>query len=166
MVSLESFSALPSYPGSGPAEALHYLLFSVSGIAEGSLHSLPWQELPLTRSEVEERLVIAVFSPCLCEKLSWSQIINSGKDPPAGLGRGLVIGCKCTGWRKGKAGTLICVKGEELQPQKELQVLRSCCGNKFASGILVQSQFIGSLIHAAQSQLARITLFSEAGIMA
>ena len=45
-------------------------------------------------------------------------------------------------------------------------MLRSCCVNNLAPGILVQSQLVGNLIHAAQSQLARITLLPEAGIMA
>ena len=166
MASLGSFFALPSYPGSGPAEALYYSLLSVSGRAEGSLHSLPWQELQITRSEVEERLVIAALPPCLCEKLSWLQIINSGKDPPAGLGRGLVIGCMCIGWRKDEAGPLICAKVEELQLQKELQVLRSCCDRNWASGIQVQFQLTGKLIHATQPQLARISRLSAADSMA
>ena len=72
MASLESNSALPYYLGSGLTEALQYLLYTVSGIEEGSLHSLLWQELPLTRSVVKERLAIAAFSPCLCNKLIWS----------------------------------------------------------------------------------------------
>ena len=44
-------------------------------------------------------------------------------------------------------------------------MLRSCCDRHLASGIPVQSQLIGSLIHVAQSQLARITLFSAADSM-
>ena len=77
----------------------------------------------------------------------------------------MVIGWKCIGWRKGEAGPLICVKVEEPQLQKELQVLRSCCDRDWVSGILAQFQLTGNLTHVAQPQLARISRFSAAGSM-
>ena len=97
--------------GSGSHEATHILLNVVAGIGEGWLQGIPWQELPLTRSFVKERLALAAFSTCHCSSLStlWSSGLGSGitLTHSGNLGRSMVLGCHYTGWQEGAVGTLV-----------------------------------------------------------
>ena len=96
-------------------------------------------------------MALAAFSPCFCFSLSVST--------PAPLGNwdnSLVIGCRCTGWKKGDVGTLAC--GDSgLRLLKELLVLRACFNSLVA---------ISSSVLSIQKQLARITLWPKASEMA
>ena len=137
--------------GPGSFDALSFLLHVISGIGEGNFHGLPWQVLPCIRSVVKERVALAAFSPCFCFSLSVST--------PAPLGNwdsSLVIGCRCTGWKKGDVGTLAC--GDSgIRLLKELLALRACFNSSVA---------ISSSVLSIQKKFACITLWTKASEMA
>ena len=109
--SLASNMALHINPpiGLGMHEALCILLKIVSGIGEGGFQGLPWQALPYIRSIVKERLALATFSICSCSHLTVSRTANCGSGPSfsGNWGRGVVLGCHCSGWQEGAVGTLV-----------------------------------------------------------
>ena len=152
--------------GPGLLEALRILLKVVIGICEGRLHGLPWQALPLTHSVVKERLALAAFSSCSCSSLSISQTVTLGSGTlsnSGNWGRSLVIGCRCTGWQEGAAGTLACGRQDDFLLQQELLVLRFCFSNLSATN---QACAPISSVHAIQNQFARINFLTEASKMA
>ena len=75
----------------------------------------------------------------------------------------MVLGCRCSGWKEGSVGTLVCQNQGEVSLFQELVVL-SLCFNQFS--VVHQDCALDNSARIIHNQFARLSISAEASRMA
>ena len=141
---------------------MNFLLNVVAGVGGGRLLGIPWHVLPLIRAFVKECLSLSAFSFCQCSypSASWGTDSHVDTSPFCEDRLVRVLGCICSGWKKGALGTLSCTDRLGVSVlQQEIAVLRSVTRDLWG-----ENQ--DCIVYPLHIQFSRIAISADSGGMA
>ena len=159
---IDSLHCYASDFGYGSPGSVNFLLNVVAGVGGGRLLGIPWHVLPLIRAFVKERLALSAFSFCQCSypSASWGSDSHVGTALSREDRLGWVLGCICSGWKKGALGTLSCTDRLGVSVlQQEIANLRSVTRISWGENR-------DCIVYPLHVQFSRIAISADSGGMA